>query len=104
MDDRAELAPPLEVRGLDKPVAPGGVVQVYGPLESETVLVAERTVVVNRSPSATTFKLATSVVGLLLAVGLFLHQWRIDGRILAFRPRAADPGTTDPDAEVNERG
>ncbi|MDF9745874.1 DNA-binding protein [Natrinema salsiterrestre] len=108
VDDNDEVAAELEVRGVDDQVAPGGVVQVYGVLESGAVMDADRTVVVNRDPSATTYKLVTSVVGLLLAVGYFLQQWRFDVRGLAFEPRISDSELesepeTEP-AEVRQRG
>jgi hypothetical protein len=97
VDDNDEVAAELEVRGVNDNVAPGGVVQVYGVLESGAVMDADRTVVVNRDPSATTYKLVTSVIGLLLAVGYFLRQWRFDIQRLAFEPRPADSA---PDSEL----
>ncbi|PCR90463.1 DNA-binding protein [Natrinema ejinorense] len=104
-DDSGEVAAELEVRGVASDVKSGGDVQVYGLLESETELAADRTVVVNRDPSATTYKLGASVVGLLLAVGYFLRHWRVTGRELAFEPRV-DPATSDggPKSEENRRG
>lgn len=97
-DDSDEVAAELTVRGVGDriDVEPGGVVQAYGVLESETELQADRLVVVNRDPSATAFKLGTSVIGLALAAGVFLRHWRVNVRKLAFEPRAADATTAEP--------
>ncbi|MFA9417887.1 DNA-binding protein [Natrinema sp. HArc-T2] len=97
IDDNDNVAAKLKVHGAEKPVEPGGVVQVYGVIESETELHANQTVVVNRNPSATMYKLGTSVVGLLLAVAYFFRQWQIDFEKLAFKPR-----TTTHDSESEE--
>ncbi|SEP69297.1 DNA-binding protein [Natrinema salaciae] len=102
VDNSDAVAAELAVSGVDERVEPGGVVQVYGVLESETTMRAAETVVVNRDRSATAFKLGASVVGLCLAVGYFLRQWRVNGRSLAVGPRAVD---ADPEAdEVDHRG
>ncbi|QLK26830.1 DNA-binding protein [Natrinema zhouii] len=106
-DDNDAVAAELEVYDIHTRVEPGGVVQVYGVLESETVLRADRTVVVNRGPNAAAFKLGASVVGLLLAVGYFLRHWRIEIRELTFRPRAIDDkhgSEPAPDTEGSDRG
>lgn len=106
-DDNNEVAAELEVHNIHDRVEPGGVVQVYGVLESETVLRAERTVVVNRGPNAAASKLGASVVGLLLAVGYFLRHWRIDIHNFAFQPRTADSeggSGSAPDMEGSDRG
>jgi len=100
-DDNDNVAAELEVTGIEDRVKPGGVVQVYGVLESKTKLHAEQTVVVNRDPSATIYKLGASVVGLLLSVAYFFRQWQIDFQKLAFKPRT----TKDPEPEeVHNRG
>lgn len=99
MDDSDEVAAELEIRGVEQRVKPGGVVQVYGILESASTMHADRTVIVNPDPSATAFKLGTSVIGLLLAAGYFLRHWRIDVRAFAFEPRTAD---SEPDADLTE--
>lgn len=106
VSDDGAVAAELEVSGVEKRVEPGGVVQVYGLLESETELRADRTVVVNRDPSATAYKLGTSLLGVLLAVGYFLRQWRVNVREVAFEPRAGDPedGRTPDPEEVRRRG
>ncbi|WP_226479842.1 DNA-binding protein [Natrinema amylolyticum] len=104
MDDSDEVAAELEVRGVDSDVKPGGVMQVYGTLESETVLRADRTVVVNRGPDATAYKLGASVVGLLLAIGYFLRQWRVNLREFAFEPRAVENAEPETQIEGSDRG
>ncbi|QLG48927.1 DNA-binding protein [Natrinema halophilum] len=91
LDDSNDVAAELEVHGFELRVEPGGVVQVYGVLESEAVIEADQTVVVNRDPSTTAYKLGTSLVGLLLAVGYFLRTWHVNVRELAFEPRASVP-------------
>ncbi|QCS42034.1 DNA-binding protein [Natrinema versiforme] len=103
-DDSDAVAAELTVTGVEQRVEPGGVVQVYGVLESASTMHADRTVVVNRDPSATAFKLGASVVGLLLAAGHFLRHWRIDVRELAFEPRAADPERDAEPREGHRRG
>jgi|GEM_PF-633912 len=101
-DDSDNVAAELEVTGIEDRVKPGGVVQVYGVLESKTKLHAGRTVVVNRDPSATIYKLGVSVVGLVLAVAYFFRQWQIDFQKLAFKPRTTKH---DPEPEeVHNRG
>ena len=111
-DDADEVAAAIEIRGVTDGVGPGGTVQVYGVLEAhetdrtDGTMTPDRTVVVNRDSSATLYKLGTSVVGGLLAVGYFLRHWTLDPRTLAFESRsAATNGSTGPatDAPTEDR-
>ncbi|MXR50409.1 DNA-binding protein [Halovenus sp. WSH3] len=87
-DDSETVVRTVTVRGADVSVQVGGVVQVYGRLsERGTVQRADSIVVVNESPSDGQYKLLTSLLGGMLAAGLFLRHWRIDPREFAFRAR-----------------
>lgn len=102
-DDHGDVAAALEVRNVETTdLEPGGVVQVYGVLESDSTgahdgtMDAEEIVVVNSSPDAATYKYVASALGGLFAAGFFLRHWRIDLRWLRFEPRAeASPHGTD---------
>lgn len=68
-------------------IEPGAYVQVRGTLrEDSTVLVAD-SVVVDYSPGDLTYIYATSVLGLLFAVGYFFRHWQINVQKLCFEPR-----------------
>ncbi|MDJ1430840.1 DNA-binding protein [Halostagnicola sp. A-GB9-2] len=98
-DDDGDVAAELEVRNVepDNDLDPGGFVQVYGVLETESTtsldgyMDAEELVVVNQSPDATLYKHVVSAIGGLLAAGFFLRHWRIDYRQLRFEPRDETP-------------
>ena len=93
-DNSGAIVRTVTVRGTAVDVAPGGVVQVYGPLsERGSVQTAESVVVVNESPDDNSYKLLTSLLGGLLAAGFFLRYWQIDVRGLRFVSR--DSGETD---------
>lgn len=116
-DSADAVAAELEISGVDEVadnIGPGGTVQVYGVLETDRTVTPDRTVVVNRDSSAVQYKLATSVVGGLVAVGYFLRHWRLTfGRdALAFEPRSDGPdcsrgsigvseSTTDSDSSID---
>lgn len=118
-DGDGAVAAELEIRDvdLDENLEPGGIVQVYGVLETEPTathdgsMVAEELGVVDPSPDATLYKHAVSAIGGLLAAGFFLRHWRIDYRRLRFEPRveassrssgSGDNGDSKSDA-TNER-
>lgn len=66
-------------------VAVGGVVQVYGEIgNGHTTIDATNMVVVNRSPADQLYKLILSVLGVLVAAGVFLWYWSIDWSNLQF--------------------
>lgn len=107
-DDADDVAAEIELQDVPDGVGPGGTVQVYGVLEADGTdrtdgtMAPDRTVVVNRDSSAVLYKLGTSAVGGLLAVGYFLRYWTVDPRALAFEPRSTattrtgDPATAAP--------
>lgn len=86
-DSTDEVAAELTIHGVDADVEPGGTVQVYGVLEADRTMHPDETVVVDRSPTAFHYKLATSTLGILLAIGFFFRYWRANPRALAFEPR-----------------
>ena len=96
-DSADEVAAEIAVSGVDESVEPGGTVQVYGVLEADRTMDAEAVVVVDRSPAATGYKLGVSVLGILLAVGYFLLQWRPNPRKLAFEPHRPSDDTVSDD-------
>lgn len=94
-DDHGDVAAALEIRTSEiTDLEPGGVVQVYGVLESDETGAHDGTmdsaeiVVVNSSPRTATYKHVVSALGGLLAAGFFLRHWGIDLRQLRFGPRA----------------
>lgn len=106
-DDADDVAAEIEIRGVPDGLESGGVVQVYGVLEADETertdgtMTPDRTVVVNRDSGARLYKLGTSVVGGLLAVGYFLRHWTLDPRALAFEPRStATTRARDPAADA----
>ena len=87
-DDSETVVRTVTVQGTDAAVEAGGVVQVYGRLsERGTRQQAESVVVVNETPGDSQYKLGTSLLGGLLAAGVFLRYWRIDWRALRFVAR-----------------
>ncbi len=89
-DSADEVAAELEISGVDETVEPGGTLQVYGVLESDRTMTADETVVVDHDESAFDYKLGTSVVGVLLAIGYFGRHWTVNPRTLAVEPRGQD--------------
>ncbi|ELZ01823.1 OB-fold tRNA/helicase-type nucleic acid binding protein [Natrialba asiatica DSM 12278] len=86
-DDADDVAAELEVTNVDKSVEPGGMVQVYGVVNPDWTMTAEKTVVVNRSDGASTYKYVVSLAGVLLAIGYFCKHWQILPQKLGFEPR-----------------
>jgi len=68
----------LRVDGVSAAVDPGGVVQVYGELQPDQTMTAERVVVVNTGSGAEWYKYGVSAVGAVGFLVLFFRQWRID--------------------------
>lgn len=77
-DDTADSVLRLRVTGVDAPVEPGGVVQVYGTIRPERTIAAERVEVVNSSFGAELYKYGASAVGALGFLLLFFRYWRPD--------------------------
>ncbi|EMA00820.1 hypothetical protein SAMN05443574_101241 [Haloarcula vallismortis] len=69
---------PLGVTGASTAAEPGGVVQVYGTLEPEQTIAAERVEVINSSRWVEFYKYGASAVGALGFLLLFFRHWRID--------------------------
>ncbi|OVE84439.1 hypothetical protein [Natronolimnobius baerhuensis] len=109
-DSADTIAAELEVTGITDPVEPGGVVQVYGVLEADRTMDADQFVVVDDGPTATTYKLITSVIGVIFAVGYFLRYWRLSLAELGFEPRthvssqSAGQSTDSSSTEVTDDG
>ncbi|MFU1782663.1 hypothetical protein ACM16X_14875 [Haloarcula japonica] len=68
----------LRVTETEAAVEPGGVVQVYGTLEPERTIAAERVEVVNSSRWAEFYKYGASAIGAFGFLLLFFRYWRID--------------------------
>ena len=84
-DSHDQIVAVVEVEGVAPDIEEGGVIQVYGELDEEaSVLAADAVVVVNRGPSDEHYKLGMSILGVLVAIGLFLRHWRIEWRSLRF--------------------
>ncbi|MDT3434243.1 hypothetical protein [Haloarcula sp. 1CSR25-25] len=81
MNIRAEsdgTAITLRVTGTEATVEPGGVVQVYGTLEPDQTISAERVEVVNSSRWAEFYKYGASAIGALGFLLLFVRYWRLN--------------------------
>jgi preprotein translocase subunit SecF len=72
---------------VERSVQPGGAVQVYGTVEPDRHLAADRVVVVNPAGSSMLFKYGVSLVGALLVVVLFFRHWRFDTDGVGFEVR-----------------
>ncbi|MFC7213488.1 DNA-binding protein [Saliphagus sp. GCM10025334] len=96
-NDADEVVLELTVYGPTESVEPGGVVQVYGVLETDRTMTPDEFVVVNESPTATRYKHLASLVGGLLAAAYFLRQWRIDVTGIGFEPQATSDTREVPD-------
>ena len=88
-DDADEVAATITVHNTTKPsaVKPGGTIQAYGTLQADKTMTPTSVAVVNRDPAEAQYKLAVSVVGILLAIGYFLSHWRPNVRRLTFEQR-----------------
>lgn len=81
MEIRAEsdgTAITLRVTGTTSTVDPGGVVQVYGTLEPDQTIAAERVEVVNSSRWAEFYKYGASAIGAFGFLLLFVRYWRLN--------------------------
>lgn len=77
----------LAVRDLDSDVRPGAVVQVLGTVRPGDAVDTERVVVVSPTPGAEWRKWALSGVAVLVFLGLFAREWRVDLRALRVEVR-----------------
>jgi hypothetical protein len=68
----------LRVTGTETAVEPGGAVQVYGTLEPDQRITAERIEVVNSSRWAEFYKYGASAIGALGFLLLFVRYWRLN--------------------------
>ena len=68
----------LAVTGADATVSAGGVVQVYGTLEPDQTIAAERIEIVNSSWWAELYKYGASAVGAIGFLVLFFRYWRLN--------------------------
>jgi len=67
---------------------PGAAIQVYGQLEADsTVLVADEVVVDMHGTADRLYAYGASILGGLIAAGVFLWYWQIDWQKLQFEPR-----------------
>jgi hypothetical protein len=87
-DDADEVAAEIEIHDTTAAVEPGGTVQAYGRLHSDETMTTSEIVVVNHGLTESQYKLAVSVVGILLAIGYFLTHWQLDLQQLTFSRRS----------------
>lgn len=84
----------VDIRTVDPAVVerlePGAAIQVYGTIRSQSEIDAERIVIDYATSSDSRYTYATSILGVLLAAGVFLRFWRINWRELGFEPRGDD--------------
>lgn len=76
---------PVTVVGAETTARPGDAVQVYGTIQSDGTVLAERVVVSEQSGLLGLY--AISTVALVLVAVLFLRSWAVDTDRLAFVPR-----------------
>jgi preprotein translocase subunit SecF len=77
----------MTVQNFDATVQPGGAVQVYGTLEPDRTIDAERVVVVNPAGSSLLFKYGISVVAVILFLTVFFRYWRINWQSYSLEAR-----------------
>lgn len=77
----------LTVTGTAVDIKPGSSVQVYGRLEPDRQLTAERIEVVNDSTAAELYKYGVSAVGTLIFLVAFFRYWRVDAGTWTFKSR-----------------
>lgn len=87
MHSPGELTTTLTVYGVEKPVEPGGVVQIYGTLEPGETMEADGMVVINRDRGETLYTLVASLAGIAAAVAWVSRYWRVNVRELSIEPR-----------------
>lgn len=90
-DDADEVAAEITVHDTTAPVQSGGTVQAYGTLNADKTMTPTSVAVVNHESGDAQYKLAVSVVGILMTVGYFLVHWRPDFRRLTFEQRPPEP-------------
>lgn len=96
-DDADEVAAAITVHDTTAPAKPGGTIQAYGTLHADKTMTPTSVAVVNRDSGDAQYKLAVSVVGILVAVGYFLTHWRPNFGRLTFEPRTPEPIDEDHD-------
>ena len=96
-DDADEVAAVITVKDTTTSVDPGGIIQANGRLHADRTMTPTSVVVVNRDSGDAQYKLAVSVVGILLAVGYFLSYWQPNVRRLTFEQRTQDSRNRDHD-------
>lgn len=79
----------VTVTGVDREAAEGDHISVFGTLEDESTVAAER--VVLREPWEIRYMYAVSFVGGVWVLARTLRRWRFDGDRLAFVPREEPP-------------
>jgi len=73
---------------LREQLQPGAAIQVYGQLAADsTVLVADKIVVDFHGTTDRLYTYGTSILGGLIAAGVFLRYWQINWRKRQFEPR-----------------
>lgn len=77
----------MTVQNTDASVQSGGAVQVYGTLEPDRTIDAERVVVVNPAGSSLLFKYGISAVAVVLFLLVFFRYWRIDWEAYSLEAR-----------------
>jgi len=83
-----ELAVEEAPSDLRERLQPGAAIQVYGQLESDsTVLVADEVVVDYHGTADRLYTYGISILGGVIAAGVFLWYWQINWRKLQFEPR-----------------
>lgn len=85
--DSSEGTFEMTVREFRGDVKPGGVVQVYGTLQSDRTIEATNVEVVNPAGSSNLYKYAVSAIGAILVVALFFRRWQFNADTLAFEVR-----------------
>lgn len=86
----------LTVRGTDADVAGGDHVSVFGTLQDDATVDAERVIV--RAPWELRYMYVVSFVAGLWVLGRTLRHWRLDAGRLAFVPRDGSSGREGRDA------
>lgn len=87
MHSPGELTTELTVHDVDERVEPGGVVQVYGTLESDHRMTADDVVVINHTRGEMLYTLGASLAGIAVIVTSFARYWRVNTRELSIEAR-----------------
>ncbi len=78
----------LTVVGAETTAEPGDVIQIYGTIQPDGTVAAERVVVSERTSLVQLY--AVSIGALALTVVVFFRSWTVDRRRLTFVPREGD--------------